>query len=117
MLDLLDVTKITKNKLVLSLKQVNAHKELEHTLSLVRHDADDKNITIETEFNATENHIEADPTRLQQIFVNIVKNAIKFTPENGKIHISTRNLDSEMIRVDIQDSGIGKKIWRIHIDY
>ena len=59
------------------------------------------------DLQASDFHIAADPLKFQQIFVNIVKNAIKFTPEFGTIHVSTRNIDSEFFRVDIRDSGIG----------
>jgi signal transduction histidine kinase len=103
----LDVTKITKNKLVLSLKQVDAHHELLHTINLVKHDAEEKQICIETDFLAENFHIEADPSRLQQIFWNVVKNAVKFTPENGRIRITTRNDDMGLIRVEVKDTGIG----------
>ena len=105
----MDVTKITKNKLVLSLKQVNAHTELLHTLNLVKHDANEKQIQLETHFHAHNFHLEADPSRLQQIFWNIVKNAVKFTPENGTILITTRNDEMGMFSVDVKDSGIGKE--------
>jgi signal transduction histidine kinase len=104
---LLDVTKITKNKLVLSLKNVSIHKELAHTIELVKHDIDDKQLKIETEFSASNFVMEADPSRLQQVFWNIVKNAVKFTPKKGKISISTKNEFENQISVRIKDSGIG----------
>ena len=107
LLDLLDVTKITKNKLVLSLKPVNVHKELEHTLQLVKHDAEQKNITLHTSFTATSVTMDADNSRLQQIFWNIVKNAVKFTPRDGHISITTLNEEADQITVRVTDSGIG----------
>jgi signal transduction histidine kinase len=86
---------------------VDAHDELKHTINLVKHDAEDKFISFEMELKATEFIINADSSRLQQIFWNLVKNAVKFTPKYGKIRITTHNESSDLW-VKVKDSGIGK---------
>ena len=58
-------------------------------------------------FEAREHHCWADPARLQQVFWNLVKNAAKFTPEGGRIEVSTRNNDAHQIVIEITDNGIG----------
>ena len=103
------MTKITKNKLVLAMAPVDAHDEIRHTINLVKHDAEDKLISFEVELNAKEYFISADSSRLQQIFWNLVKNAVKFTPKNGKIKITTQNEGEDMICVKVKDSGIGEE--------
>src|SRR5947199_10305604 len=49
----------------------------------------------------------ADPARLQQIFWNLINNAVKFTPPNGQITISTSNDSSDKLCVEIADTGMG----------
>src|SRR5205085_9727945 len=58
------------------------------------------------DFAAENASLEADPARLQQIFWNLIKNAVKFTPEAGRLEIRTRNGEGEL-RVEVIDSGIG----------
>ena len=49
----------------------------------------------------------ADPARLQQIFWNLVNNAVKFTPQNGQITIATTNDSGGKLHVEIVDTGMG----------
>jgi CheY-like chemotaxis protein len=58
-------------------------------------------------FEAREHHCWADPARLQQVFWNLVKNSAKFTPESGRLEISTRNNEAHQIVIEIADNGIG----------
>ncbi|MGH7981498.1 MAG: sensor histidine kinase, partial [Limisphaerales bacterium] len=59
-------------------------------------------------FKARQRVISADPVRLQQVFWNILRNAVKFTPAHGKIRIETHQSDQPGIfAVTISDSGIG----------
>src|SRR5262249_1111904 len=52
-------------------------------------------------------HMRADPARLQQIFWNLINNAVKFTPRNGQITITTTNDSRGQLRVEIADTGLG----------
>jgi signal transduction histidine kinase len=66
-----------------------------------------KRLTVQCDLVATENTIRADPARLQQVFWNVIKNAIKFTPLNGTITIHSSNLQKGRLRLQVIDSGIG----------
>src|SRR5439155_26135286 len=52
-------------------------------------------------------HLRADSARLQQIFWNLINNAVKFKPEEGQISISTSNNSDEQLHVEIADNGLG----------
>src|SRR6478672_9383295 len=104
--DLLDLTRISKGKVQLSFEEVNAHSLLKNALEICQADIDKKRLDLRTEFAAENVSLEADPARLQQIFWNLIKNAVKFTPEGGRLEIRTKN-DEGQLRVEISDSGIG----------
>src|SRR6476659_2145481 len=77
-----------------------------YALEICQADIDKKRLDLRTEFAAENVSLEADPARLQQIFWNLIKNAVKFTPEGGRLEIRTKN-DEGQLRVEISDSGIG----------
>src|SRR5713101_6633084 len=93
--DLLDLTRISKGKVQLSFEIVDAHTLLRNTLEL------------RSEFAATKVYLQADPARLQQIFWNLIKNAVKFTPHGGKLGIRTTNNGDGQFRLEVEDSGCG----------
>jgi signal transduction histidine kinase/response regulator RpfG family c-di-GMP phosphodiesterase len=104
--DLLDLTRISKGKVQLSLEEVDAHLLLRSALEICQADIEKKNLSLRTEFAAEKASLQADPARLQQIFWNLIKNAVKFTPQRGRLEIRTRNVDSEL-RVEVSDTGMG----------
>src|SRR3984893_13853474 len=104
--DLLDLTRISKGKVQLSLEEVDAHLLLRNALEICQADIDKKRLVLRTEFAAEKVSLAADPARLQQIFWNLIKNAVKFTPEGGRLGIRTAN-DHGQLRVEVSDSGMG----------
>jgi signal transduction histidine kinase len=105
--DLLDVTRISKGKLQLSFEIVDVHEILRRAYEICREDMTKKSIEARFELNAQSVHIEGDPARLQQVFWNLVKNSLKFTPANGRITMTTSNPLPDEIEVRITDTGIG----------
>ncbi|MDP9098746.1 MAG: ATP-binding protein, partial [Verrucomicrobiota bacterium] len=104
--DLLDLTRISKGKVQLSLEEVDAHSLLRNALEICQADIDKKQLGLQTDFAAEKVSFEADPARLQQIFWNLIKNAVKFTPEGGRLQIRTQNLDGHL-QVEVSDTGMG----------
>jgi len=105
--DLLDVTRIAKGKLQLSFEVVDVHEILRRAYEICREDLAKKSIEVKFELDAQGVHVEGDPARLQQVFWNLVKNSVKFTPTNGRITIATSNILPDEIEVRITDTGIG----------
>jgi signal transduction histidine kinase/ActR/RegA family two-component response regulator len=106
--DLLDLTRITRGKLSLDLQTCDVHAILRDALATVRPEIEEKKIAVSCEFAATESFVRADVVRLQQVFWNVLKNAVKFTDANGRITAMTRSSpETGMITIIIADTGIG----------
>jgi signal transduction histidine kinase/CheY-like chemotaxis protein len=110
--DLLDMTRVTRGKVSLQLAPCRVDSVLRDALSTVQSDIAQKNIVLRTKFNARESTIVGDSVRLQQVFWNVLKNAIKFTPVNGQIRVATKltpatAMAPPRLAVTITDTGIG----------
>ncbi|MFW5866882.1 MAG: PAS domain S-box protein, partial [Armatimonadota bacterium] len=106
--DVLDVAKIEAGKLRIDPQPVNIASVLADIHSLVRVQADQN--ALELVFRPIPEDLTAvcDAERLKQVLINLLGNAIKFTPDGGTITVSTRRLDEDgAIRVEIADTGIG----------
>ena len=105
--DLLDLTRIASGKIPLHLEPVDAHRLLRHTLQIVHEDIVHKQLAVETDLAARRHHTPADAVRIQQVFWNLINNAVKFTPQGGSIAIKTSNDETGRFVFEITDSGIG----------
>jgi PAS domain S-box-containing protein len=85
--DILDVSRIIRGKLTISIQTVNAIELIEKAIEMLHPAAEAKTITIETHLDRTASLISGDPERLQQIIWNLLSNAIKFTPQSGRIEV------------------------------
>ena len=104
--DLLDLTRITHGKLSLHPRVVDVKTILEDTISNVQSELNEKLIHWKFDFKSPQQHVHGDDVRLQQIFWNVLKNAVKFTPPHGSITLSVE-LAGENLRISIADTGIG----------
>ncbi|MFY9823362.1 MAG: ATP-binding protein [Thermoanaerobaculia bacterium] len=105
--DLLDLTRITRGKLALHFEVVGVHEVLQHVAEICGEEAASKQISIDVGAGADEQHVWADPGRLRQVFWNLVKNAVKFTPAGGRIMVRTSNPEPGKLQVQVIDPGIG----------
>lgn len=106
--DLLDLTRIVRGKLPLQMRAHDAHTILQAALATVRAEIAQKQISLDLDLAAAPADIWGDAVRVQQIFWNVLKNAVKFTPVGGRIGVRTaREPERKRLVIQISDTGIG----------
>src|SRR4029077_1512393 len=104
--DLLDLTRVARGMLSFSPENTDVHALLEFLVGLCRSDIDLKKLRLTLNLSAPRHVVYTDSARLQQVFWNVLKNAIKFT-ETGGITIRTSNDNEGNIEIAFSDTGIG----------
>jgi len=106
---LLDLSKIESGRMGLNFEEINLRDPIEFILSSFKPQVDGKSIQIEMEIEKDLPSVYGDRERIIQILINLVGNAIKFTPEGGTIYVSAKPFDGDgnMVAVSVRDSGIG----------
>ena len=105
--DLLDLTRIAKDKLQLRFGPLDAHEVINNVVEICRPEAQARNLTLHLNLRAGAHHVSGDAAKFQQIVWNLLKNAIKFTADNGEITISSSNPEPQLFAVAVHDTGIG----------
>ena len=104
--DVLDFTKLTSGEMQLENIPFDISELVEHVVDLVAIEAFEKGLELATNIDPTiPKMIMGDPTRMQQVILNLVKNAVKFT-EKGYIFVSVQRRD-KLLLFQVRDSGIG----------
>ena len=104
--DILDVSRIMRGKINLTFQPVRMSTVIDGALAAVRPTADAKGVTLEYETTAASDEISGDADRLQQIVWNLLANAIKFTPRDGRVMVRTEQRGDELTLI-VTDSGQG----------
>jgi PAS domain S-box-containing protein len=104
--DLLDVTRITRGKIEMHHAAIDVHRLLHNAVQIAQNDIVEKKIELAIDLGATNHYIWADPVRIQQVFWNLLNNAVKFTPRGGRIAICSSNEAGQFV-LEINDTGIG----------
>ncbi len=106
--DILDLSKIEAGSMTLDSQRVEMHSLCEASLAFVKQMAFKKKIRLRLNPDTTVEWIEADPRRLKQMLVNLLTNAVKFTPNGGQVELSTvGNREQQTVQFLVKDSGIG----------
>jgi PAS domain S-box-containing protein len=103
--DILDLSKIEAGRLELAIESVPVHPSFAEVFDCLRPLADKKSQTLVVN-SSLDLSVRADATRFKQVLMNLVGNAIKFTPEGGKIELAAQKL-GDVVRVEVRDSGPG----------
>jgi signal transduction histidine kinase len=110
--DILDMSKIEASKFELFYSEFNFEKQMMNIFDVTNVRAEEKNIklTVNIDKNIS-SFIIGDELRLSQVIINLINNAIKFTPENGCVTLNTEKLDESdgdiTLKIEVSDNGIG----------
>jgi signal transduction histidine kinase/CheY-like chemotaxis protein len=115
--DLLDVSRLEAARVELHPRPTDARPIADQALAVVRVAAQAKQILITNTLDSGLPPVQADPMRLHQILVNLVGNAVKFTPPGGSVHVRGGRQDGQ-VWIAVEDTGVGiapdqlARIWR-----
>ena len=104
--DILDVSTIEAGKLELNISQLDGGGLVESIFRIIRNTAEKKNIRLNRFVDLNLPVFEGDERRVKQILLNLVSNAVKFTPDNGTVGIEVSKKDNNL-EFSVSDTGIG----------
>ncbi len=105
---MMKVARIQEGKISLKIGQVDISRESKMIVSDFQIPAKEKQLALEYQPSSEDLFVRADPDRAREILMNLVSNAVKFTPANGQIKVSHR-LDNNWVITDVADTGTGIK--------
>jgi PAS domain S-box-containing protein len=105
--DILDLTKIEAGKMEFRPDKMDLAKVTGEVKDILRGLAGTKKIQVETEIDPALSQVVLDSSKYKQVLYNYLSNAIKFTPESGKIFIWLKPEGSQQFRLEVEDNGIG----------
>jgi PAS domain S-box-containing protein len=109
--DILDLSKIEAGKVDLNPEPISAGSLCAAVVRMIRHPAAEKKLQVSVEVDPPDLVLDADPRRLKQMLLNLLGNAVKFTPEGGGIGLRVaRSTDREQILLTVSDTGIGDRV-------
>lgn len=103
---ILDFSRLETDRLELNLQQMNLVELVTATTEELRYLAEQKNLTLVLHSNLENPRITNDPIRLQQVLVNLISNAIKFT-ETGGVFVEVQQLNHNRVALMVKDTGVG----------
>jgi PAS domain S-box-containing protein len=104
--DVLDVSRIVSGKIRLDVQSVELPLIVDNAVATVQPAADAKGVRIQTIIDPRVGPVSGDPGRLQQVVWNLMSNAVKFTPKNGRVQVRLQRVNSH-VEVSVSDTGIG----------
>ena len=110
--NILDMARIESGRMEVDENYANIEDVRQRLFEMFEDEAKKKNIHLEYNINVVHTHVMTDVTKVEEIFVNILSNALKYTPSNGQIKLSVDELECDepgymVVRTDITDTGIG----------
>ena len=103
--DLLELSKIEDEGFTLNVSKVDVHQLLQEICKVLQNRAESKDISLQID-QSRSLFVEGDEMRMKQIFVNLIANAINYTPPGGQVQIRFEE-EADWVKVTVQDTGIG----------
>lgn len=104
--NLLDIARIESGRVQMDIKELSIKEVLDSTVDIISPQIKEKNISLKINIKTKSDKIKADSSQLERVFVNLIGNAVKFTPEKGKIIISCQD-KKDSVEFSVEDTGIG----------
>ncbi len=104
--DLLDLSKLEAGKMELQFSEVNIKYIIQHSVETFKSRADEKSIELKIDCPEILSTVYVDSDRIEQVFYNLIDNALKFTPEKGQIVVSAQDMEDK-VKVKVEDTGVG----------
>jgi PAS domain S-box-containing protein len=104
--DLLDLSRIINGKFQLQVRPIGLVEIINDTIECLRPTADVKAVQIQAQLDPDVGLVSGDPNRLQQVVANLLANAIKFTPEGGRVKVKLERVNSDAL-INVTDTGAG----------
>ncbi len=105
--DILDVSRIIRGQLRLNLGVVDLQSVIQAALEAVRPQAEMKSLQLDVCLDSDVAKVSGDAVRLQQVVLNLLTNAVKFTPKQGRVEVRLQLLNTSYAQITVSDTGIG----------
>ena len=105
--DILDLSKIEANALILEEEHLDLRQVVEEVTNIVLPRATHSELEVSTSFSDNLPMLHGDPIRVRQMLLNLLDNAVKFTPSGGRVEIKIDTNTNNAIQIEVSDSGIG----------
>ena len=104
--DLMDVSRITRGQLTLRRERIELRRIVESAVETAQPQMTSAKVTLTVDLPPTPLYLDADATRISQVFLNLLTNAAKFTPHGGEVSITAKT-HVDRVSVTVRDTGIG----------
>jgi signal transduction histidine kinase len=106
--NLLDISRLEEGKLSLNIQTLDAIAIIGQTIATIQPAAEEKHISINTDLPDALPDIHGDPQRMEQVLINLLRNAVKYTPDTGTITVKAREDDAtNTVKISVIDTGVG----------